>query len=299
MRLGFHTLDVFTRTSFTGNPLAVVLDAGGLTDRQMQSIAREFNLSETVFVSPPHDPANTARMRIFMPRGELPFAGHPTIGAAVVLASLDATGSPETDRQIRLEEPIGLVAVTVTCADGLWHGTLSGAVMPSAVGTVPPSEKLAVAIGLTKDAIGFGNHRPGIFDAGVPYLFIPVRDLRALGSTRVVEPHWSEMTTACGADGAYIYTAGDGDLDWRARYYEPQAGIPEDPATGSAVAALPGQLNAAQALPNGRHSWKVGQGHEMGRPSVISLTAYLENGRFSHIEVGGHAVLISSGDITV
>ncbi|MGI9462321.1 MAG: PhzF family phenazine biosynthesis protein, partial [Aestuariivirgaceae bacterium] len=232
MALPFHTLDVFTNKRFAGNPLAVVLDAGGLNDRHMQSAAREFNLSETVFVLPPDDPVNTAKVRIFMPTGELPFAGHPTIGTAVLLASLSSTELSE----IRLEERVGLVPVSIAVVNGHWHGTLTGAVMPSPVGIAVDDNAMAAAIGLRPEEIGFEGHRPGMFDAGVPYLFIPVRDLQALGNTRVVEPHWSRMTAACGTDGAYIYTAGNGDVNWRARLYAPEAGIPEDPATGSAVA---------------------------------------------------------------
>ena len=295
----FFTLDVFTGTAFAGNPLAVVLGASDLTDRQMQTVAREFNLSETVFVSAPQNAENRARIRIFMPTGELPFAGHPTIGTAVLLASLDAVNVTEHSIQIGLEERVGLVPVEVTCSDGEWTGTLSAAVMPKPAGDPPSTELLARAIGLETGAIGFAGHTPGLFDAGVRYLFIPVRDLDALNRAAVAEPAWNEMTTAAGTDGAYLYTAGDNGRDWRARLYAPAAGIPEDPATGSAAAAFPGQLNAARTLADGTHSWTIGQGIEMGRASDISLQADVAGGAFTAVRVGGKAVAVSRGMITI
>lgn len=299
----FFTLDVFTGTAFAGNPLAVVLGASDLTDRQMQTVAREFNLSETVFVTAPKDPDNRASIRIFMPTGELPFAGHPTIGTAVLLASLDLVNATDCDIEILLEEQVGLVPVQVACTDGMWTGTLLTAVMPSPAGKPPSRELLARSIGLETSAIGLQDHQPGLFDAGVPYLFVPLCDLDALNRAAVTEPAWSEMTAAAGTDGAYLYTAGDigpdGDHDWRARLYAPEAGIPEDPATGSAAAAFPGQLNAAQQLADGTHHWTIGQGIEMGRASDISLQADMSGGQFTAIRVGGKAVLVSRGMITI
>lgn len=295
----FFTLDVFTGAPFTGNPLAVVLGAADLTDRQMQSVAREFNLSETVFVSAPVDPNNAAKIRIFMPSGELPFAGHPTIGTAVLLASLDPANAKGCDYQVRLEEKVGLVPVDVTFRNDKWTGTLSTPAMPTSAGQPPPADLAASALGLAAGEIGFGGHQPGLFGAGVPYLFIPVRDLAALERTAVVEPAWSQLTAAANTDGAYIYTAGTDGQDFRARLYAPASGIPEDPATGSAAAALPGQLNAASPLGNGTHRWRVGQGIEMGRASDIHLETDISGGDFTAVRVGGNAVTISRGMITI
>jgi trans-2,3-dihydro-3-hydroxyanthranilate isomerase len=295
----FFTLDVFTGTAFAGNPLAVVLGASDLTDRQMQTVAREFNLSETVFVTAPKNPDNRAKIRIFMPTGELPFAGHPTIGTAVLLASLDLVSAADCNIEILLEEQVGLVPVQVSCTDGEWTGTLSTAVMPKPAGEPPSRELLARSIGLEKEAIGLQDHAPGLFDAGVPYLFVPLRDLDALNRAAVSEPAWSEMTAAAGTDGAYLYTTGDNDQNWRARLYAPAAGIPEDPATGSAAAAFPGQLNAAHPLADGTHYWTIGQGIEMGRASDIALQADVVGGKFKAVRVGGKAVSISRGMITI
>lgn len=295
----FFTLDVFTGTPFAGNPLAVVLGASELTNRQMKNVAREFNLSETVFVTAPENPDNRAKVRIFMPTGELPFAGHPTIGTAVLLASLDGVSAADCDIQILLEEQVGLVPVQVTCVNGVWSGTLSTAVMPKPAGEAPSREQLAASIGLEPQAIGIEDHQPGIFDAGVPYLFVPLRDLDALNRAAVAEPAWSEMTAAAGTDGAYLYTAGTDGQDWRARLYAPAAGIPEDPATGSAAAAFPGQLNAARPLADGTHHWTIGQGIEMGRASDITLQADVAAGQFTAVRVGGKAVSVSRGMITI
>ncbi len=185
----FHTLDVFTNTPFAGNPLAVVLDAGALSTAQMQTIAREFNLSETIFVLPPRDPAHTARVRIFFPTAEIPFAGHPTIGCAILLAE---TAHPTGDfaTTITLEEEAGLVPVAVSRQGTRITAELTAPVVPYPVGETPDTALLAAAIGLTVDEIG--PHRPGTFEGGPRFLYIPLRSLDALARARPCEPHWSE-----------------------------------------------------------------------------------------------------------
>ena len=301
MQLPFHTLDVFTDTPFAGNPLAVVRDAQALDASQMQAIAREFNLSETVFVLPPNDAANTVAIRIFMPDGELPFAGHPTIGTAILLASLNQTADDAANLTIRLEEGIGVVPITVERSDAGWSATLAYAEMPSPAGTAPPENLVAAALGLDEAEIGLGKQQPGAFEAGVSYLFVPVRDLESLARARVIEPHWSRMTAVCGIGNAYVYTTGEAEdgTDIRARLFEPATGIVEDPATGSAAAALPGQLFASAGLSDREHHWTIGQGYEMGRPSRIELSATVTGGQITAVTVGGQAVIMSSGHISV
>ena len=301
MQLPFHTLDVFTDTPFAGNPLAVVREAQALDARRMQAIAREFNLSETVFVLPPDDPANTAAIRIFMPDGELPFAGHPTIGTAVLLASLGHSPDDAKPCAIRLEEGIGLVPVTVHLDQRGGSASFDCAVMPSPAGTPPPTDLLAAALGLDEGDIGLGEQRPGAFEAGVPYLFVPVRNLDTLARAKVVEPDWGRMTAAGGIGNAYVYTSAETQdgTDIRSRLFEPATGIDEDPATGSAAAALPGQLSAVGDLSDGDHHWTIGQGYEMGRPSRIELSATIADGSISAVTVGGQAVIMSSGSISI
>ena len=296
MQHTFYTLDVFTDTALCGNPLAVVLDADSLSDHLMQKVAREFNLSETVFVCKPNDPGNTARIRIFMPRGELPFAGHPTIGTALLL---DHLGQSTSSQQVLLEEQVGLVIVDITQAHGSRSATLNAAVMPFCAGNPPDRKLLAAAAGLFPEDIGFDNHQPGLYNAGVPYLFVPVRNLASLERCRPTEPAWSRMTALAGTDGAGFYTRGAGRFDWQFRLFAPESGIPEDPATGSAAAALPGQLMDAEGLQDGTHSWQIAQGVEMGSPSEIHLEANLDNGRFTSVRVGGSAVIVSQGAITI
>ena len=162
MKLKFHTLDVFTSRKFHGNPLAVVLDADGLTGERMQTIAREFNLSETIFVMKPEDPRNTARVRIFFPRGEMAFAGHPTVGCAVLLAEGKHKAGCSFETEIRLEENAGLVPVRVSRIGGAARAMFTAPVLPFRVDAkLPDAAAIAGALGLTEEEIGFGGHRSG------------------------------------------------------------------------------------------------------------------------------------------
>ena len=192
MRRTFYTLDVFTDVALAGNPLAVVLDCDGLDAARMQAIAREFNLSETVFVLAPRNPVNTARLRIFTPVRELPFAGHPTVGAAILLAHLRA---PELlvreDLRIVVEEGVG----EIVCIARHRRGQAMAAYfalprLPRPDGETPPDEAIAQALGLDVAEIGAGAHRPAIYDAGAPYLFVPVADLAAIARARPDLRRW-------------------------------------------------------------------------------------------------------------
>ncbi len=301
--LAFHTLDVFTDQPFAGNPLAVVLGADDLTPAQMQVIAREFNLSETIFVQRPLDPAHTARVRIFFPTAEIPFAGHPTIGCAILLAE---PALPDGDGELRLvlEEEAGLVPVTVRRKAGRVTAELTAPVTPHPARTVPnrdralDTETLAAALGLSAQELGFGTHRPGLWQGGPAFLYLPVRDLAALAAARPQEPHWSQVMAAGGVDSAYLYTEGQG-ADYRARMFSPTAGIPEDPATGSASAILAAQLWHSGALGVGEVSLSLAQGVEMGRASAIGMTVVCDDSGVQSVRISGEAVRISDGHIRV
>ena len=293
--LPFHTLDVFTDTPFRGNPVAVVLEADGLSRAQMQSIAREFNLSETIFVMAPRDPANTARVRIFFPTDEIPFAGHPTLGCAALLARLRNAAKTFGDR-IVLEEEAGLVPVEISHEAGLTTGEFTAPVLPHAHTGRADAALLAAALGLPEAAIGFDAHRPGVFAGGPAFLFIPLADRDALAYARPVEPHWSRAMEAGHIDAAYLYTP-DGLARFRARMFSPTAGIPEDPATGSASAILAAQLLASGALQEGETRWHLTQGVEMGRESRIGLSVRVAGGVIAEVRVSGSAVPISRGEI--
>ena len=296
--LEFHTLDVFTTTPFAGNPLAVVLGADALSPAQMQVIAREFNLSETIFVQPPRDPAHSARVRIFFPTAEIPFAGHPTVGCAVLLAEL-AHGTGDFTTRITLEEEAGLVPVNVTRAGGVTRAEFTAPVIPYAFPGALPEGLLARALDLVPEAIGFGAHRPAVWQGGPAFLYVPVANRAALARARVIEPAYSELLQAVGAPvGLYLYTPGEG-VDFQARMLDPVAGIPEDPATGSASAILAAQLQAAGVLRPGVQVFTLLQGAEMGRPSDLRLSIESGPEGLRAVRIAGEAVRISAGRIAV
>jgi trans-2,3-dihydro-3-hydroxyanthranilate isomerase len=301
--LTFHTCDVFTDRAFAGNPLAIVLGADDLTPAQMQVIAREFNLSETIFVQRPANPAHAARVRIFFPTAEIPFAGHPTIGCAIHLATA-AAGAGDFETRVVLEEEAGLVPVRVWRRGVEVRAEFTAPVIPHGVTDAPDlataldPARLATALGLATTDIGFATHRPGLWQGGPRFLYAPVASLDALGRARPIQPVWSELMQAAGVDSIYLYAA-DPSCDYRARMFSPTAGIPEDPATGSASAILAAQLLAAGALTEGETRLALRQGVEMGRPSEIGLAILLKGRRLAEVRVTGSAVPIASGTIRV
>lgn len=302
MQVKFHTLDVFTTCRFGGNPLAVVLDADGLSDAQMLKIAREFNLSETIFVCRPKDKANSASVRIFFPTGEMPFAGHPTVGCAILLAELKNKATCTFQTEIRLEEMAGLVPVKVTRIADRIHAMFTAPVVPYPVDIDLPSRaRVAQALGIDQADIGFDGHGIGLYEGGPRFFYVPVASREILEKCRVIEPTWTEMTEAIGVDNAYVYArGGDGaKTAFRARMFAPAAGIPEDPATGSATALLAAQLLRAEKLADGKHAWDLEQGYEMGRPSDLHLEADVAAGRLTAVRVAGSAVRVSEGMLTV
>ncbi len=286
--LRFHVYDVFTETPFTGNPLAIVEGADALTTAQMQTIARQFNLSETLFLQTADDPAHTARVRIFFPTAEIPFAGHPTIGCALHLAG-------ETATRITLEEQAGLVPVTITRDATGTRAEFTAPKLPIRHADTPPHAMIAEALGLTPHDVG--PHDPGVWEGGPAFLHVPVATLDALTRARPQEPAWSELMRAARVDSAHLYTASA--AGYRARMFSPTAGIPEDPATGSASAILAAQLLANGALPEGTTTIPLEQGIEMGRPSDIRLTAVVTQGTLTDIRIAGRAVKIAEGTIRI
>jgi trans-2,3-dihydro-3-hydroxyanthranilate isomerase len=299
MDYAFHTLDVFTTERFGGNPLAVVLDAKGLSSTQMQDIAREFNLSETVFVLPPDNPAHSARLRIFTPATELPFAGHPTVGTAILLAGLTGRmGEGAGEAIVVLEETVGLVRVGVRRKAGeAANAEFDAPKLPEALTPIAPVDRLAAALGLAPSEIGFENHKPSRFTAGVPYTFVPVRSLDVIGRASLNSGYWAEAFGP--QDGAYLYCRETlhTTSQFHARMFIPEIG--EDPATGSAAVALAGAIHKFDAPKNGITAYRIEQGHEMGRPSFIKLEVGLEHGALKTVRIGGHAVQVCKGTLTV
>ena len=280
--LRFHVWDVFTDRPFAGNPLAIVEGAEDLTTGQMQGLARQFNLSETIFLMPPRDPANTAQARIFFPTAEIPFAGHPTIGAALFLARQGGLAD------VVLEEEAGPVPVRIA-GD---RAQFTAPVLPAPQGGPVDAALAAEALGLSLDAIG--PHAPAAFAGGPAFLYVPVRDRDRLGRARPQEPAWSALMARAGVDAAWLY-----DPDLNARMFSPTAGIPEDPATGSASAILAAQLLANGALPEGTTRRSIRQGEDMGRPSEIGFEADVSGGRITAIRISGNAVPVAEGRIRV
>ncbi|SNS36293.1 PhzF family phenazine biosynthesis protein [Antarctobacter heliothermus] len=297
-RLPFVTCDVFTDTAFAGNPLAIVEDADRLSDAAMQIIAREFNLSETIFVRRPVDPAHSASVRIFFPTAEIPFAGHPTIGCAIHLA-LKSAPLGDFDTVITLEEVAGLVPVRVWRKDGRVAAEFRAPVLPHAVetGQLPDDAAFAAALGLSTAQIGFDTHRPGLWQGGPAFAYAPVCDHDALTAARPNGAAWEALTKATGVNALYIYTKGDG-VDLSARMFAPGDGIPEDPATGSASAILAAQLLNAGTLAEGETCLSLLQGADMGRPSRIDLRIVTTGGTLQAVYVSGSAVPISEGHIS-
>jgi trans-2,3-dihydro-3-hydroxyanthranilate isomerase len=290
----FVTLDVFTEQRLAGNPLAVVLESEGLDDAAMQAIAREFNLSETVFVLPPAEARHRARLRIFTPGRELPFAGHPTVGTAVLLALQDPARGDA--RAFGLEEGIGIVPCVVeTLADGTGgRARFRLPTLPEFLGPGPEPEILAPLLGLTPGDIGTGRHVPSRHGVGPSFTCVPVASVAALDAARPAQ-------APDPADGLYLYTPdpeGTGQ-SWRVRMFAPNFGVPEDPATGAAASAFAGVLMQFETLGKGTHDVALRQGQAMGRPSTIALQLTIAAGALGGVEIGGAAVIVSDGALHV
>ena len=299
----FYVLDVFTNRALAGNPVAVVLDAEDLSDARMQAIAREFNLSETVFVQPAENPTHSAKLRIFTPVNELPFAGHPTVGTAILLAK-ERFGDLEGDQSavVTLEEKIG----TVRCGVVLKAGAAGFAEfdVPRLARPADPvgeKEDVAAALGLEPTEIGFENHHPTSFEAGVPFAFVPVANLDTLSRAIPNPLQWSRAFGNGAHPAAYVYCrqTTSHDSTFSARMFAPGMGIGEDAATGSAAAAFAGVVRHFDQPTDGTHFLRIEQGFDMGRPSLIDLEIDIDNDTLHAVRIGGQAVVVSKGELLV
>ena len=296
--LAFHTLDVFTDRTFGGNPLGVFPDATHLSSELMQRIAREMNLSETVFLGPPETPGSTARVRIFTPGVEVPFAGHPTVGSAIFLASRDARAPAEGDMTLVLEENVGPVSVRVRFNDGEpVFAQFTTALLPEHRPSPYSAAELATMVGIDEADVCSEELTPEMVSCGLPYFIIPVRTIDAVKRSVLDMSLWKNMVAGGWAHHVYLLCMdGEGKgVDVRVRMYAPGSGVPEDPATGSAAAALGGYLSNANGCDEGSLSWTVEQGLEMGRPSLLYVEADRTGGATSAVRVGGSAVTVSEG----
>jgi trans-2,3-dihydro-3-hydroxyanthranilate isomerase len=295
----FVTLDVFTREPLAGNPLAVVLDAEGLDSERMQRIAREFNLSETVFLFPPEDPRHRAKLRIFTPGRELPFAGHPTVGTAVLLA-LRGGNDATSASAFGLEETGGVVSCAAEVnGEGQGYARFRVPRLPEICGEGREVAEAAWGLGLDPTDIGFDRHMPSRHTAGVPYDLVPVRSLDAVGRAKPNGEAFAKVFGDGNHPTAYVYTRETVRTEhhFHTRMFAPSFGMAEDPATGSAVAALVGALMQFEPMGEGEHSFTIEQGYEMGRPSEIALQLVIRNGALVSAEIGGGAVVVSEGEL--
>lgn len=294
----YTILDVFADRPLAGNPLAVVLEAEGLDDAAMQAIAREFNLSETVFVLPPADSRHRAAVRIFTPGRELPFAGHPTVGTAVLLALLDKAKGANAEA-FGLEEKIGIVpCVAEPKGERLGRARFRLPRLPQSWGEGVSVDKVARALGLQPSEIGFGRHVPSRMSAGVKFDMVPVATLDAIGRARPGAA-FEEAFGDSDHPAVYLYTAEtiEAGSRFHARMFAPGLGVAEDPATGSAAAAFAGALMQFGNPGDGTHDVVIEQGYEMGRPSLIELQLVVEKGALVAAEIGGDAVIVAKGTL--
>lgn len=297
----YVTVDVFTNTRFGGNPLAVILDGRGLSDGQMQQIAAEFGYSETTFVLPPADPANTARVRIFTTTAEVPFAGHPNVGTAYALAAQgELFGAPLGD-DLRFEEAAGLVRVAIVREEGQLRGAAITAPQPLSVGAAIPAEVVAACAGLPVEAVALHTHPPQIVSVGLPFVVAELRARADLAAAQPSAAHFAEANRAYPHQevgfALFLYVPLDAEgARLAARMF---AGLDEDPATGSASAALAAYRAARLAPADSEVGLVIQQGEDMGRPSQIAVQVQKVAGAVARVVVQGACVPVMRGALTV
>ena len=296
----FVTADVFTGTRFGGNQLAVFPNAQGISEADMLAITREFNFSETTFVLPPDDPTHTRRVRIFTPAREIPFAGHPTVGTAHVLAALGEIPLTGDETRIIFEEGVGPVPVLIRSSQGSpVFAQLQVAKLPE-IGPPPPSRAvLAEMLSLETNDLPGGEFAPQAISCGIPFLMVPVRDRRAVSKAKLRLDRWEQTLASYWAPEIYLFAreAERSGSQIRARMFGPGVAVMEDPATGSAAVALAGYLAARDPLREGTLTWVIEQGFEMGRPSILHAEADKTGGAITGIRVGGETVIVTRGTL--
>jgi len=281
----FFIADVFTDQPFTGNQLGVLPDAQGLSARAMQAIAREFNFAETTFILPPSSPAFAAKVRIFTPKTEMPFAGHPTIGTAAVLAHLKRIQVPGT---AVLEEGIGPVPVEMT-AEGARFVIERPVEVPA---ERPERDAVAAALSLPPGAV----QEAWFANGGVRFCFARLQDRASVDRAVLDRAAWSRHFAKAWGPSLYFFAA---EPDIYARMFSPLLGIEEDPATGSAAVAIAGVLGARRPEREGTFTWRIDQGVAMGRPSRLEAIAEKRDGKVVRIKVGGSTMIVAEGTLDV
>ena len=293
---------MFTETRFGGNQLAVLPKADGLTPDQMQQITREFNFSETAFVFPAKA-GHTRHVRIFTPASEIPFAGHPNVGTAFVLATIGEFGEIDSPHTIIFEEEAGLVSVSIHAAEGKIVSCELAAPQALSLGKTVEPELVASAVSVNRDDIVTDTHDPQVCSVGLPFVFTELRDRAALERARINISGFEALRDLGVNPQLYLYTrVGESEpdghgFDIRARMFAPLSGVAEDPATGSANCTLGGLLADYEQVTSGMFSWRIAQGVEMGRPSTLIARAEKKDGVVTGMWIGGASVLVSEGTI--
>jgi trans-2,3-dihydro-3-hydroxyanthranilate isomerase len=300
----YEIYDVFTSEVLKGNPLAIVHEAEGLDDEAMQRIAREFNLSETVFVLPATNVAHTAAVRIFTPGYEMPFAGHPTVGAAISIAqNRFGTTNGDHDALLILEEQIGPVRCGVRLDKDGAFAEFDLPKLPQRVDYNYNKQAIARALRLDPDEIGFENHVPSIWDAGVPFLLVPIHGLSAAGRIRIDQTAMRDVAPRIGHRQLPVYAYCREtilhDSHFHSRMFVSDEGTYEDPATGSATAAFAGAIHSFDEPLDGVLRLSIEQGYEMGRPSRLQLELDIQDKNLTGARIGGSAVRAAEGKLFV
>jgi len=298
MQRRYITVDVFTDRAFGGNPLAVVLDAQGLTTAQMQAIATEFNYSETTFVLPPREPSHDAHVRIFTPVRELPFAGHPNVGTAFVVARQSAT----PPARFAFEEGAGLVPVDILIEHGKAVGAELTAPQPLKRLTQVSAAEAASLMSLTADDVISDRHAPQIVSVGTPFLVAEIHSREALRRAKPDPAGFARIFPCDGAFAIYFYTRDvaptEAPSELQARMFFPGAsGLIEDPATGSATVAAAALFAEIDPMRDGELRLTIGQGFDMGRPSLLLTRVVKQAGQIVSAHVGGRCVPMMQGTL--
>ena len=292
--------DVFTEQALAGNPLAVVFDSDGLEAQTMQAIAREFNLSETVFLAPADNPAHSARLRIFTPTHEIPFAGHPTVGAAIALAEQEPHAGAGADRLMVLEENIGPVRCALRLGEKP-YAEFDLPQLPEPIALEGDKSAFAAALGVDGSDIGFENHTISVWTGGNAFVFVPLAGLGIAEQVRLDMPLWLDVAPAVNGNKAPVFAycreTIRHDCAFHGRMFAPHMGVAEDPATGSAIAAFAGVITHFDGLADGPNAFLIEQGVEMGRPSQIRLEIDGKAGAIHAARIGGHAVRVADGTL--
>ena len=298
MRYRYITVDVFTDRRFGGNQLAALPDAEGLTGEQMQRITAECNYSESTFVLRAQG-IHTNKVRIFTPAHEMPFAGHPNIGTAFVLAAEGLVGGADGETTVTFEEPAGIVPVRIRFENGkpVWCELAAPQLL--SLGATATAEAAARALSLSPEDIVTSVHPPQMASVGVEFLLVEVKDRAALERARANMDGMDALEAGGLVSAVHLYTHSHDEFDIRARMFAPGHGVAEDPATGSANCTLAGLLAHCDPKPDGSFECKIAQGVEMGRPSALAGAAEKSSAKVTETRVGGASVLVMEGTIEV